>query len=282
MGILQSLWMIMASASFAVMAAFIKLSALEGASHGAIIFARGLPSIFLILVWAIYQQKSFKTLYMKSHLHRSICGVLSMWCGFYAYAHLPLETATSLNYSTTLFITTWLVITTVTARNPIQCIAVLIGFSGVLFVLRPSVEDQQWFPILIGLMAGVMGTGAMLSVKNLGKVGEPVFRTVFYFSLSVTVSGLFGVIWADQYEQDIQTIGYLLGIGIFGLLGQIGLTRSFSYGSTVLTATLQYTTIIFSAVIAFFLWDHSLDWLSWLGMSLIVFSGALCAWGVAR
>ncbi|MEH8036504.1 hypothetical protein P9087_11190, partial [Gallibacterium anatis] len=106
MSILQSLWMIFASASFAAMAAFVKLSSEEGASLGAIIFTRGLPSVILIWLWVMLdrQHRSFRTPRLKSHLARSIFGVMSIWCGFYAYAHLPLATAASLNYTTTLFI----------------------------------------------------------------------------------------------------------------------------------------------------------------------------------
>src|SRR5699024_6897654 len=49
------------------------------------------------------QHRSFRTPRLKSHLARSIFGVMSIWCGFYAYAHLPLATAASLDYTTTLF-----------------------------------------------------------------------------------------------------------------------------------------------------------------------------------
>ncbi len=284
MSILQSMWMVFASATFAIMAAFIKLAAEDGASLGAIIFTRGLPSVILIWLWVLFdrQHRSFKTPRLRSHLSRSIFGVISIWCGFYAYAHLPLATAASLNYTTTLFITFWTVLTSVVARSIIQILAVVLGFLGVLVVLRPSINAQDWFAILVGILAGLSATGAVLTVKRLGQSGEPVWRTVFYFSVSVTVIGFLGFLFADNYAADFHSTGYLLGIGIFGLLGQLGLTRSFSYGATVLTATLQYTAIIFSALLSLWLWDTSIDLLSWLGMLVIVASGGLCAYAAKK
>lgn len=282
MSILQSLWMVFASAAFALMAACVKLASEEGASLGAIIFTRGLPSVILIWFWVLCTQRSFKTPRLRSHIARSVFGIISIWCGFYAYAHLPLATAASLNYTTTLFITFWTVLTTVLARRTLQIFAVALGFLGVMVVLRPSINAQDWFAILVGLFAGLSATGAVLTVKRLGQVGEPVWRTVFYFSVSVTFVGLIGFIAADNYVTDWHALTYLLGIGLFGLLGQLGLTRSFSYGATVLTATLQYTAIIFSALLSLFLWDTTIDLLSWLGMLVIILSGGLCAYGAKK
>lgn len=284
MSILQSLWMVFASATFAIMAAFVKLASESGASLGAIIFTRGLPSVFLIWLWVLLdrQHRSFRTPRLRSHISRSLFGIMSIWCGFYAYAHLPLATAASLNYTTTLFITFWTVLTTVMARRTVQILAVALGFFGVLVVLRPSINAQDWFAILVGLFAGLSATGAVLTVKRLGQAGEPVWRTVFYFSVSVTVVGFLGFLLSGNYKADFNSTGYLLGIGIFGLLGQLGLTRSFSYGATVLTATLQYTAIIFSALLSLWLWDTSIDLLSWIGMLVIVASGGLCAYATKK
>ena len=284
MSILQSLWMIFASASFAAMAAFVKLSSEEGASLGAIIFTRGLPSVILIWLWVMLdrQHRSFRTPRLKSHLARSIFGVMSIWCGFYVYAHLPLATAASLNYTTTLFITFWTLLTTVVARSALQVLAVCLGFMGVLVVLRPSINAQDWWAIVVGLFAGLSATGAVLTVKRLGQAGEPVWRTVFYFSVSVTVIGLVAFLFSNNYIADLNAGFYLLGTGVFGLLGQLGLTRSFSYGATVLTATLQYTAIIFSALLSLWLWDTEIDLLSWLGMLVIILSGGLCAYATKR
>ena len=99
---------------------------------------------------------------------------------------------------------------------------------------------------------------------------------------SILFIGLVAFLFSNNYIADLNAGFYLLGTGVFGLLGQLGLTRSFSYGATVLTATLQYTAIIFSALLSLWLWDTEIDLLSWLGMLVIILSGGLCAYATKR
>lgn len=70
----------------------------------------------------------------------------------------------------------------------------------------------------------------------------------------------------------------LAGVGLSGLFGQLTMTRAFGLGSALLTAALQYTTIIFAALIGIAFWGDVPDWLAWAGMALIIGSGLLSAW----
>ena len=65
---------------------------------------------------------------------------------------------------------------------------VLLGFAGVAMVLRPTMEHDQLWPGLIGLLSGMLAAMAYLQVTALGRAGEPEYRVVFYFSIGSMVS----------------------------------------------------------------------------------------------
>lgn len=140
---MQALWMLLASAMFAIMRSFVKLSTEHGASLPQIVLFRGLPSVILLLVWARAGRQSIVPTSWKLHLWRNLSGVSSMWLGFYAISHLPLATATSLNYTGPLFIACWMLGWGGAQRDPVRIGAVALGFLGVVAVLRPSINESQ-------------------------------------------------------------------------------------------------------------------------------------------
>ena len=56
-------------------------------------------------------------------------------------------------------------------------------------VLRPTIDQQQlWFG-LAGLLSGMLAALAYLQVTALGRAGEPEERIVFYFSIGGLIVG---------------------------------------------------------------------------------------------
>src|SRR5690606_9634349 len=175
---MQSLWMLLACAMFAVMGACIKVAADFGASLSQIVLFRGLPSVLLLLAWAVFTGRTLRPPSWKLHLWRNLSGITAMWLGFYALSNLPLPTAVSLNYTSPLFITGWMLASVSGQRDWLRSLAVGLGFLGVVGVLRPSIGEEQFLAGLLGLGSGAFSAVAMLQVRQLGRVGEPEWRTV--------------------------------------------------------------------------------------------------------
>src|SRR5690606_27649398 len=135
---MQSLWMLLASLMFAGMGACVKIASDYGASLPHVVLFRGVPSVFLIFFWVHLSNRSLTPASWKLHLWRNVSGITSMWLGFYAISHLPLSTAVSLNYTAPLFIAGWMLGWGGTQRDPVRIAAVVLGFLGVVGVLRPS------------------------------------------------------------------------------------------------------------------------------------------------
>lgn len=275
---MQSLWMLLASLMFAVMGACIKVAADLGATLPHVVFFRGLPSVLLIGVWALATRRRLRPQSWKRHILRNMFGVTSMWLGFFSIAHLPLSTAVSLNYTAPLFIAGWMLAQGGSQRDPVRVVAVLAGFLGVLAVLRPSISEEQLLAASVGLAAGAMSAVAMMQIRELGRGGEAEWRTVFIFSCFVCATSGIGFAVQGWQALDPRTWLALTGVGLFGLVGQLAMTRAFGRGSALLTAALQYSTIIFAALLGIVFWGDVPDIMAWAGMCFIIAAGLLSTW----
>lgn len=275
---MQSLWMLLASMMFAAMGACVKVAWDFGASLPLVVLFRGIPSVLLIFFWTRATRRSLRPHSWKLHIWRNLSGVTSMWLGFYAISHLPLPTAISLNYTAPLFIAGWMLGWGGTQRDPVRILAVLAGFVGVVAILRPSISHEQWLAATLGLSAGAMSAIAMMQIRQLGRVGEPEWRTVFIFSCCVCLTSMGALIATGWHNVSLFAWLALIGVGLFGLVGQLAMTRAFGLGSALATAALQYTTIIFAAVLGIVFWGDIPDIMAWGGMILIIASGLLSIW----
>ena len=164
-----------------------------------------------------------------------------MWCGFYATTRLPLATATTLMYTSPLFVALILWLWQGQSRNRIEWLAIAIGFLGVLAVLQPVLASDQLTTALIGLAAGAISAVAYMQLKSLGQAKEPEWRTVLYFAGTATGTSLlyllgFGEFTLLKADDASWPVIWLVGLGLFGGAGNLALTRSFGSGSTWLSA----------------------------------------------
>ncbi len=274
--------MLLASLMFAIMGSCVKLATEHMASLAQVVLFRGMPSVVLLLLWARAGRHSIVPTSWRLHLWRNVAGVSSMWLGFYALSHLPLATATSLNYTSPLFIAGYMLGWGGAQRDPIRIVSVALGFLGVIAVLRPSISGDQWLAAVTGLGSGGAAAIAMMQIRELGRIGEPEWRTVLFFSLAVSVSSIVGLFVNGWGDADVVGYAALIGIGVAGLFGQLAMTRAFGLGSALLTAALQYTTIIFAAGLGMAFWQDHLDAIAWSGMGLIIAAGLLSVWRTMR
>jgi len=275
---MQSLWMLLASFMFALMGSAVKLASEHGASLPQIVLFRGVPSVVLLLIYARMARLSLVPVSWRLHVFRNVSGVASMWLGFFALSLLPLSTSTSLSYTAPLFIACWMMGFGGQQRDPIRISAVVLGFLGVLAVLRPSLGANQLLPALSGVGSGALAAVAMMQLRQLGAVGEPEWRTVLYFSLAVCATSLLALVSSGWASLDITAYLALGAVGLAGLCGQLAVTRAFGKGSALLTAALQYSTIIFAALLGVGFWGDYLDTIAWCGMALIIVAGLISVW----
>jgi S-adenosylmethionine uptake transporter len=286
---MQSLWMLVAALLFSCMGALVKLAS-DAHSAWELLFWRNLVGLIL-LASVIRQMKgglrhNLATPYWAGHIVRNISGTISVAMWFTALAYLPLATTMTLNYTSSLFIGMILFVSaawTGTRQHSLPMLATLIaGFTGIVMVLRPSIEPDQWVWAMLGIASGVLAAVAILSVRALGRLGESSPVIVFYFTLSGLFAGAIGMLVSGAHWPDTWHLILLLGVGITALLAQLAMTRAYSSGHTLLAANLNYSGIMFASFWGWLIWNDLLPFVSWLGIALIVAAGGAATWLTAQ
>jgi drug/metabolite transporter (DMT)-like permease len=274
----SSFWMIVACFCFAIMGVFVKLGSAQF-SASELVFYRCMAGFVAISMVVLPQGKSFKVSgpMFKLHLSRSVSGFVSLLLYFYAIAHLPLSTAVTLSYTSPLFLTLLMVLFLKHKPQRRQVITILLGFVGVLILLKPTFESSLWMAGLIGLCAGFLASIAYINVNKLGQAGEPEWRTVFYFSLFSSLGA--GILMLLQSQPlaplNQSNLWIVFGLGVSATIAQLSMTRAYSRGKTLAVASLAYLTVLFATLFAVFLWDEKLSASSFMAMSLIAGCGIL-------
>jgi len=268
--------MVVASFLFASMGVCLKLAAAHY-STGEVVFYRGLIGALMIGAYAHWKRGSLRTRVPLMHLSRSVTGVTALFLWFFAIGNLPLATAMTLNYTSSVWMALFLLGAVALQRGShvdLRLVAtVLLGFAGVALILRPTIEQQQLWHGLLGLLSGMISAAAYLQVTTLGRAGEPDYRIVFYFSLgSVVAGGLLSFV-SSWHRHTATGIALLLGVGVLATVAQLMMTRAYAIGRPLVNASLQYLGIGFSFVYGVLLFGDPVSWFALAGMVLIVAAG---------
>ena len=277
MGAVPASWLIViASLLFASMGVCVKLAAAQYGS-GEIVMYRGLVGALMIAAMSRWHGISLRTAVPAKHALRSLTGVTALCLWFYAIGELPLATAMTLNYTSSLWIALFLIgggaVFKAQPVDPRLVLVALLGFVGVVLVLRPTIEqDQLWYG-LVGLLSGMVSATGYLQVTALGRAGESESCIVFYFSIGGVLGGAALTALTGWHAHSWAGIGLLLAVGVLATLAQLMLTRAYTRGRTLVNASLQYLGIAFSFLFDVFLLGDRVTWIAALGILLIVAAG---------
>jgi drug/metabolite transporter (DMT)-like permease len=274
--------MVTASLLFAVMGVCVKLAS-EQYNAGEIVLYRALVGFALMSAVVTVRGIGWRTQVPGMHLWRSLAGTVALCMWFYAIGGLPLATAMTLNYMSSVWIALFLIGGAILLApqggrgNPIDgrlVAAVLAGFAGVALVLRPTIEQHQLWHGVVGLGSGLLSAVAYLQVTALGRVGEPGARVVLYFSLAGVLFGAaFALLAGGFSSHTARGAALLLAIGVLATLAQWMMTRAYGSGATLGVAALQYLGIVFSFVLGALVFGERLTLAGAAGIVLIIAAG---------
>lgn len=201
-------------------------------------------------------------------LIRSAMGTLGILGNFYAVDHLNLSDASMLNKLSPFFAIIFSMLFLKEKPKFIQAIGVIVAFIGSLFIIKPTLEFAAIFPALAGTIGGMGAGAAYTAVRALGQRGVKGPLIVFFFSAFSCIIVLPWVITGFE-PMEMWQLGYLLLAGIAATGGQFTITAAYSNAPAKEISIFDYTQIIFSALLGFFIFAQIPDVYSIIGYIVI-------------
>lgn len=259
-------WMITVVVGITIQSALVKWLG-ETLSSVQILWLRGAIGLFFVLPILPFRQVRFYSHGLKRHFLRALAGVLSMACWFYALTELPLAEATSYSFAMPLFLTvlawaflgeklkwqTWL--------------ATVIGFSGVLIIMRP---DSVTFGLaaLAGLAAAFLHAVAAILIKTLAS-SESALALLLYFPVLAIVVFLFPAMSVWISPTPTEWVG-LVGVAALGVQTQWGFIQACRISDMTFLAPLDYSRLLFALVLGYLLFSELPDFWTLAGAGVVV------------
>jgi drug/metabolite transporter (DMT)-like permease len=260
--------MLTSTVFFGLMAVTIRLASAT-VSTFEIAFFRNLFGLLALLPLLRYSAPGvFRTRQLPRYFVRSAIGIGSMLCGFWAIGHLPMAQAISLSYSTPLFVTIAAVIWLGEVVRRRRWTAVILGFIGVLVIVRPGTEGFS-AGSLVAIAAAVLSSIVAIQIKQLSRVDPPDTIVFYTYAFWVPLS-LVPALFAWQWPQGIDWL-WLVAIGVFGTGGQLFWTRALKLGEVSALTPISFMQLPLVTALAWLLFDE--------GVSHWTVAGALIIFG---
>lgn len=215
-----------------------------------------------------------RTTQLPRYVIRCVIGVGSMFCGFWAIGHLPLAQAVTLSYSTPLFVTilaVWWLGEQVRAR---RWAAVVVGFVGVLVLVRPGTASFT-AGSLVAVAAAVLSAIVSIQIKKLSRT-EPADRIVLWTTMLWVPLSLGPALFVWEWPQGITWL-WVAAAGALGTSGHMLWARAIKLGDVSALTPISFMQLPVVALFGFVLFDESVDRWTLAGAAIILGSNAYIA-----
>ena len=154
--------------------------------------------------------------------------------------------------------------------------SVVLGFVGVLIVIRPGSSVFQWASLMI-VGSAVSYAFYQIIVRRVATV-DSAATTAFYSALGCTLATSAFVPFNWKTPDNWGDVALMLSLGFFGGFGHYCVARAYSYAPANLIGPLNYTQLIGSVVIGYLMFAEVPDFYTWLGSGVIIAAGLLVGW----
>ena len=214
---------------------------------------------------------ALRTKRLGAHLLRSFAGLASMVCFFTSFAVMPLADAVAISLSAPIFITALSVPLLGEQVGSRRWAAVLVGFVGVLVMVRPGGEAMMRWVALWPLAGAVLYALALIAIRHLGATERPA-TTAFYFTLVGTLAtGLAQpFVWNTPGPLDL---ALLVMVGFLGGFAQMSMTQALRLAPAAVLAPFDYTALVFAILFGYVFWSEVPDLALLAGAAIVIASG---------
>lgn len=256
----------------AVMSAFGK--AASSVSTATISFFQSFISLLVFLPWTLrHGIADLKTTQLPLHIARALAGLLSQVLFFWAVKDMKLIDAVLLVNAAPLFIPLVALVWNRTPITPAVGISLLVGFIGVVLIIKPGADLLTNPSALIALSAALFSAIALVSVNKLSGQNQPDTILFYYFAIASLATLPFAV--ANWNTPTAHEWGLLVGVGVFMAVAQLLIILAYQHATASQIAPFNYSVVIFSGLIGWRVWQEPLDWVAGVGILLVCVGGIL-------
>jgi drug/metabolite transporter (DMT)-like permease len=238
--------------------------------------------IFVLLVFAPRTgwRQIFRTTMPITQSARSFVQVFSTGFYFSSVKFLELAQATTISF-TTPFLVTMMAPFMLGEKLSLHRIgALVVGFLGVLIVIRPGSNVFQW--AMLGILAST-AFYALYQVLTRRVAGhDPPATTVVYSVLVGTIVLSFFVMFRWRTPDNMADAAMLCGIGVFGGIGHWCLAKAMTYAPANVMSPFGYWQLIGATVLGYLINDNLPDAFTWAGAAVIIGAGIYLGWRETR
>ncbi len=220
---------------------------------------------------------ALKTKNFRGHVSRSLLGSVGMVLNFGGYILLPLAEATTIGFTMPIFATVLSVLLLGERPGIHRWGAVIAGFVGVLIIVGPGHHagvTAQGIAVAAG--AAIVSACVSLLLRQLSRT-EHSSVIVFYFTvLPLPFLGL-AMLWFGK-AHDPAMWGLLVGLGLVGGIAQLLMTAALRWGPVSLVLPMDYSSLLWSTLLGWLVWQTWPGGSTWLGAVLIAGSSLYILW----
>ena len=237
-----------------------------------VVWLRCFFGMVLISSFIVFQGRlsDFKTTRKSAHLARSIVGIAMTGSMMTGLKFIPLAEVTAVVFATPLIVAVY---STVIQKEPMgrgMFIAILLGFLGVLVVVRPTPYHFH-FAHLVMLLFAVSSAYLSITARALIKTESPLTLNLYIYPATIILGGYFA--WHDWVTPDLLSLAALFGVALFASIALLSITKAVHCASPARVTPFDYSRMIWTVSIGLIFWGELPDAITWIGISVIIFCG---------
>ena len=266
------LYMFLSVCAFSVMDLIVKWS--DSYPLGQVIFFRGFFG--LVLYYFVIPKERLKDFYYTKrpilHFSRCFFGLIALLSIFIALRNLPLATVVSITFAVPIFTTIFSILFLSEKVGFFRWLAVIVGFIGIVVISEPGLSALNIYYIFPFIF--VLGLSYVaISIRQLSST-EPVWLISLYFSVAITLAGLFTIPYG-WLMPNLKDLILLSSIGIFGGVANLWLSQSYKFAEVSLVTPLKYLALVFAIIFGYLIWDEIPTIKTLIGATLVIVSSII-------
>src|SRR5262245_4325402 len=255
------------SLTLVVMATLVKYLGSELPAMEILFFRSAIGFLFVLPLFARDPMEPLRTKRPGMHLVRGAVGAVGNACFFWTLTHMLLADAMALQFSRPLFMIPLAMLLLGEIADLRRTAVTLLGFAGILLYVRPFTSGFE--PgALVGALGALTGGLVVVCIKRLATT-EPTRLIMFYYAFWNAVFALVPalLLWVTP---SLSQLALLALIGLLGIAGQGMITHGLTMGDATVLVPLDYSRIVYSAILGYLLFSEVAGAWSFAGMALIV------------